>query len=532
MYVKKDTLLARFVKGLADGVNPEATLLPFDTQPGPQTRLLETEADEILYGGARGGGKSFGMLLDFGDHAITWGPSAKGILFRRQFVDLEDIIEESHRIYPAMSAKYSPGKQTWSFPNGAQLRFRYLARDSDANKYLGHQYTWMGVEEVGTYASFQTIRKLKATLRSSAGVKVCLHMNTNPGGVGHNWIKSRYVDAGPSETLVFEKDCPNKKCSYSVTWVDGEDEPMICPSKKCGSEYTGKETRSSRIYIPAKVEDNQILMKADPSYVSRIRASGPDWLVDAWLNGNWDIVAGGMFDDLFYPTVMESNIIVPGFEIPEHWMISRSFDHGTSKPFSVGWWVESDGTPVIFKNGNEHTFPRGSQIRVAEWYGCHPDRAEHANEGTGLVAHEIANGIINREMEMFGRLAAAGIADNGIWSNHGVRGQTVASEMLACGVQFRPYQKGQGTRANGWEVMRGRLKNAAELNDSPGLYIVETCADWIRTVPSLPRSERNNDDVNSDAEDHIADETRYHLTSPTFGFTAGTTRELWGRPRR
>lgn len=484
------------VRGIVEGLAGAEAELPFDPQPGPQTRLLETDCEEVFYGGARGGGKTFGLLLDWLTHSNRYGPAARGIIFRRQAVDLESIIDESRNVFSRVGATWRPGAKTWVFRNGSTLRFRHLAKDSDTDKYLGHQYTFIGIEEAGTYASFGPIRKLRATMRSAAGVKPRLHLNGNPGGVGHNWLKQRYVTAGPPGVPIVED-------------VDGI--PM------------------SRVYIPAKVSDNEILLRADPTYVARIAESGPDWLVAAWLDGNWDVVAGGMFDDLFGADVYRSPIVVPPLRVESHWEIERSFDWGSSKPFSVGWWWTSDGSVVQTRGGEERVFPRGSVVRLAEWYGCNSDRINHANEGIGLTAREIAAGILERETELFGRPCAGGVADSAIWIGTGTSSQSIAAEMAEVGVHFAPCAKGPGSRISGWAVMRERMQAAiTPRSDRPGLYVTSTCVDWLRTLPSIPRDPRNLDDVDTAAEDHAADETRYFLTSPTYTYEAGHTRDLWG----
>lgn len=489
-----------FLDGLASALDHRKTIsLPFEPHPGPQTLLLNTEASEVLYGGARGGGKSFGMLLDFAKHAQMWGSFARGIMFRRQFVDLDAIIDDSFRVYPLMGGEYQHQKHSWQFECGAKLKFRFLAKDRDAEKYQGHEYTWVGVEEAGTYASFDPIKKLKATMRSSHGVKTRLHLNANPGGIGHNWIKQRYIDAGPPGEVIKETDS-------GMSW--------------------------SRIYIPSRVSDNPSLAINDPEYVMRIKQSGPEWQVRAWLDGDWNIVAGGMFDDLFAPDVYASGVIIKQIAVPDDWPIERSFDWGSSKPFSVGWWTTSNGQPVAYKHDPSQTIrlPRGSKIRIAEWYGCNQDRVDHANEGLRMLASEIACGILDREQRYFGRQIYSGVADSAIWEGAGTTGaRSVADEMAQHGVTFSKSVKGAGSRASGWEVMRRMLKASATGQDAPGLFVCDNCHDWIRTVPSMPRDRINLDDIDSDAEDHASDETRYFLTTPTFVSDSGHTSSLWSR---
>lgn len=394
--------------------------------------------------------------------------------------------------------------------------------------------TFVGIEEAGTYANFDVIKKLKATLRSAAGVKVRLHLNGNPGGPLHNVLKQRYVTAGPPNIPIFTRQCFN--CNKEFKLKTREDTAKAC-CDSCAKELAAKPPSKaieehdriwSRIFLPGLVTDNVILLDNDPGYPTRLRQSGPEWLVKAWLDGDWNIVAGGMFDDIFYPSVYESNIVVPPFKIPDNWQLQRSFDWGSSKPFHVGWWVESDGEPVRTNDGQRSLlFPRGSKILVGEWYGAHPDRTEHANEGIGMVAKEIASGLLDREMAMFGRRAYLGIADSAIWIGTGTTAQSIAAEMAAAGVHWQQCIKGPGSRVNGWALMRERLKAAAEGSDAPGMYVCNTCTDWLRTVPSLSRDPRNMDDVDTASEDHAGDSARYLLVTPQFSVRTGNVSELW-----
>jgi hypothetical protein len=443
-------------------------------QGGPQKLLLTCPAEEVFYGGARGGGKSYGGLLDFNQHAMTYGAHAKGILFRQTYPELEDLMAKADEIYPQVGAKWLAARKVWRFPDGAWLKMRYLEKERDALKYQGHEYTWVGIDEAGNYATAGAIDTLRATLRSAHGVKKRLYLSGNPGGVGHNWLKERYVLPAPPCHIVSET-----------------------------SEITGQKWR--RVFIPAKVQDNELLMANDPGYIDQIvkATTGKPWLMAAWLEGSWDIVAGGIVDDLWS---QDMHVIRP-FSIPRTWRLDRSFDYGSSKPFSVGWWAESDGTTAQLSSGEQRTFPRGTLFRIAEWYGWNGK----ANEGCRMLAKDIARGIKEREqaMGLYGRVRP-GPADSSVYDV--VNGTCIADDMAMIGIQWTRADKGPGSRKAGWEALRQRLSDTVNSPvDEAGLYIFETCRHFIRTVPVLPRDERDPDDVDTDAEDHIGDETRYRL---------------------
>ena len=166
-------------------------------QPGPQTALLECPVFEVFYGGARGGGKTESSIGDWLQHSSLYGEDAIGIFFRRKLVQLAEVIARTKQIFSKLGAKYNEQSKTWTMANGARLKFAYLEKDADAEEYQGHSYTRVYVEEVTNFPSPAPINKLRATLRSGAGVPVGMRLTGNPGGAGHNWVKKRYIDPNP-----------------------------------------------------------------------------------------------------------------------------------------------------------------------------------------------------------------------------------------------------------------------------------------------------------------------------------------------
>ena len=228
-----------------------ATVL-WRAQPGPQTWLISCPIGDLFFGGSRGGGKTDGCLGDWMLHAQSYGKDARGVWFRRSLPEIEGAQSRMLALFPALGGTYIVQSRTWRFPNGATLRLRYLEADQDATRYQGHSTTWLCFDEVQTWATSFALDMLRATLRSAAGVPTRLVCTGNPGGRGHEWVKRRYIDPAPP-----------------LTPFVGED-------------------GTQRVFIPSKLQDNQALMLADPTYVDRLRASGPEWLVRAWLEGDWD----------------------------------------------------------------------------------------------------------------------------------------------------------------------------------------------------------------------------------------------------
>lgn len=219
----------------------------------PQTWLITCPISDILYGGARGGGKTDGLLGDFAAHSAANGEHAKGILFRKSTPELDEVIFRSKQIYLQIGAIYRESKKTWIFPNGSTLKLRFIENDRDADKYQGHSYTWMGFDEAGNWKSPDPLDKLRSTLRNPHGIRCKLIHTANPGGIGHQWIKRRYIDPAPPLTPFYDEE--------RNTW---------------------------RVYIPSLLSDNEYLSKNDPTYIDRIKSSGPSWLVRAWLEGDWE----------------------------------------------------------------------------------------------------------------------------------------------------------------------------------------------------------------------------------------------------
>jgi len=463
---------------------PKVEELVYEAQDGPQSLLISCPIEDIFFGGGRGGGKTLGVIGDWISHQDEYAQDARGVLFRRTYDELEEVAHWCHKLFPPLGAYWRAGKRTWFFPNGAELKLRYLERDIDAQRYQGHSYTWVCFDEAGNFPTPEPLDLLRACLRAGARkIQKAFRLTGNPGGVGHNWLKRRYIDPAPPMTPFFD--------DVLQTW---------------------------RVFIPSLLEDNPLLMQNDPDYWKRVTAAagGNKALLEAWKNGNWDIVSGGMFDDLFDRKI---HVIEP-FNIPGSWYIDRGFDWGSSKPFSVQWYAESDGTQAP----NGVFYPKGSIFIFHEWYGC-DEEASNLNTGLKMTAAEIARGIKERE-DAWPYTVNPGPADPSIYTNQ--NNNCIADDMAAEGVEWTVANNAPGSRKNGWEGIRNMLKAARDTpREEAGLYSFETCVHWIRTVPLLPRDKKNPDDVDTHAEDHAGDNTRYRIrnnSKPAQGWT-GSARQ-------
>ena len=394
-----------------------------------------------------------------------FGPAWRGILFRKQYPDLDEVIVKSkkyfHRIFP--NAIYNKGDHRWVFPDGEELLFRYGKNMDDYWNYHGHEFPWLGFDELTLWPDDEFYIAMRTCCRSSVpGMPRHLRGTCNPYGVGHNWAKARFIDPAPRGVIVTDE-------------VDLE-----------------------RMTIHGSIWENLILLKNDPAYLQMLR-SQTGARRKAWLEGDWDIVAGGMFDDVWDPQV---HVLAP-FEIPQSWRIDRSFDWGSSKPYSVGFWAESDGCDVKMPDGSFRATQRGDLYRIAEIYGG----TGKPNEGTRELAVEVARRILKFQRELC-RAVNPGPADSSIFTID--NGNSIAGDMEKIGVRWNRANMKSGSRINGWELLRERLKNSIN-KEGPGLYTFDTCRQFIRTVPVLPRDKRQADDVDTEAEDHIADEVRYRV---------------------
>lgn len=442
------------------GMSPKIIWWP---QP-KQAQLISCPADDVGFGGARMGGKSDGILGDWLSHEFQYGQHAIGLVVRRSRTQLVELIERAKQIFTLLGFVWKAQDSTFKSPKGSRLRFAYLESDSDADAYQGHGYTRLYPEEMGTFPNEAPINKLQATLRSGHGVPCAMKSTFNPGGPGHQWVKSRYrLDKFPQGYEIFRFDFTNP--------------------------FTKEKITKTRVFIPSRVPDNKYVA---PDYVGTLQMVGSAQLVRAWLEGDWSIVDGAYFPE-FSP---EKHIIAP-FQIPKHWMRFRSGDWGSYRPFCIGWYAVSDGSiPAI---------PRGTLVKYREWYGS----TGEANIGLKLTAEEVAKGIVERET---GEDIRYGVIDPSTYSMDG--GPSIVERMLTAGCRFwRPADNTRITRngaMGGWDQVRARLKGDGEF---PGILFFSTCVDTIRTLPSMQHDQKRPEDLDSDSEDHALDEIRYACMS-------------------
>jgi len=425
----------------SDEILRRASKLVWFPQKGPQEDLLKYKSvPEILFGGARGGGKTAALLGDFVSDVSVYKQHWVGMLFRRTYPELEEVIRQSFEFYPQTGASYNANEKVWKWPNGAKLYLRFMGHPRDAANYQGFQATWIGWDELGNFATDEGFTQMIACLRSPHDVPhKRIRCTANPGGVGHGWVKARYgIAENPQGYKLLEQD-----------------------------------TGLHRMFIPSRVTDNQILMKADPTYVQRLHEIGSPEMVRAWLHGDWDVVAGAYFPEFSQEHVIDA---IDPDDIPNHWKIYRAYDHGTYHPFAVLWYT--------YAGEDWRGIKKGSIVILREWYG-----GNDKDEGLKMSLVDIRDGITERESTIKRRIEP-GPADNQIFENHG--GQSIADALAIAGVYFSRSDK---SRIPGWNQIRMRLREKS-------LLFTRNCKHLLRTFPMLQHDDRRPEDVDTQGADH------------------------------
>lgn len=455
-------------------------------------------------GGARGGGKTDGVLGKWAIKERRYGAHFNAIMFRRTTVSAEDAIERSKEIYGPLGGQFNEGKLRWRMPNGGRVTFAYLESIADADEYQGRNLTDAWVEEVGQYPTSAPIDRLFGVLRSAHGVPVQLILTGNPGGVGQHWVRDRYqLHPFPRGPKLIDRPLPNGAVHKIAV-------------------------------IPSRIENNRFLGE---DYVNRLHLVGSAQLVKAWLQGDWTAVEGAFFD-----CWSDQKHVVAPFVVPDDWLRFRSADWGSYSPFSIGWWAvvqddyrlaDSDetsggislrdgGRNILHSAGNmQCVLPRGSLVRYREWYG-----ASAPNKGLKLTAEQVADGIIEREKAdphpVDKSALAYGVLDPSTFKEDG--GPSIAERINRKLIDakmppFRPADNSRVSRAaspdkkgpmGGWDQMRQRMIGE---NGRPMLYFFSSCKDSIRTIPVLQHDPDRPEDLDTKSEDHAADETRYACLS-------------------
>lgn len=449
----------------------------------PQRDALMTPAQEVLYGGAVGGGKSYLIRVA----TILYSLEIPGLityLFRRTFKEvlanhihtpggylemLDDLIRDGDVVY-------SKTDNSFTFYNGSRIQLAHCQYEDDVYNYQGAQIGFLVIDE-STHFSAKMIRFLRSRVRLGSliipnkwkklfpRILYC----TNPGGVSHHYFKSNFVD----------------QCQNTIIRAPKDDGGM------------------TRTYIPARLDDNKVLMETDPDYADRVMGLGDPLLAQAMIDGDWDILSSGGFSDLWRK---DKHVIKP-FKIPHTWKIDRGYDYGSSAPAAALWFATSNGEDFVDGNGVVRSVPKGSVFIINECY-----LANSQNEGLRLSAAAQAKRIkAIEDEEIWGGRVRPGPADNAIFSSEPGK-PSIADDMSEEDITFIRGDKSPGSRVAGAALMRTRLESTAQGSiEKPHIYVFNVCYNTIRTIPNLENDKNNPEDIDTKGEDHIWDVIRYKL---------------------
>lgn len=428
----------------------------FEPNPGPQTEFLSSPEQEVLYGGAAGGGKSYAMLADPVRNFNN--PFAKQLLVRRSTEELRELITTSKLLYPRAipGIKFLERDKTWVAPSGATLWMSYLDADDDVMRYQGQAFTWIGFDELTQWPTPYAWDYLRSRLRTTttANLKLYQRATTNPGGPGHHWVKKMFYDPAPPG------------------------EPFWATSLETGDVITFPKGHSregqplfKRRFIPATLFDNPYLSE-DGMYEANL-LSLPEHKRRQLLEGDWDVNEGAAF-----PEFSRKFHVIDPFEIPDNWTKFRACDYGYGSHTAVLWFAVTPSEQLVVYR----------ELYVSK-----------------VTASDLADMIL--ELERNERVRY-GVLDSSLWHNRGDRGPSLAEQMILKGCRWRPSDRSRGSRVAGKNEVHRRLQ-LDEFTGEARMVFFNTCTNLISQLPSLPLDKNNPEDVDTNAEDHVYDALRY-----------------------
>jgi len=441
-------------------------VIPYEPQPRQQLYHQTVDVDELLYGGAAGGGKTEATIWDALYYGLTY-PQSRQIIFRRTFQDLErSIIARTLQVYPPELAKYNASKHTWTLINGSIIELAHWDQDSDYLKYQGAEYDVVRWEELTQFKESWYVLML-SRVRGSRPYPRFVKSTTNPGNEGHTWVKKRFIDIGPPEQV------------HTVQETTDDGESMYYPPDH---PKAGQPIVSRRIFIPARVSDNQKLLEADPDYVARLMRL-PDKERRQLLEGDWDTFAGQYFEEW-----SRSIHVVEPFEIPHDWRRYRALDEGYNDPFVCLWIaVDRQGFAYVYRE----------VVR----------RKLLSREQAQLVKQLTGDEVIDYS-----------VGDTSFWNKSKVDTNESPAEIYA--KEGVPLIQANKERVNGWKRLRDWLKPIEVVDPVTGktyttakLRVFSTCTQTIEAIPAMIHDEHNPEDVAEHELDHIPDALRYWVMS-------------------
>ncbi|MQU52906.1 hypothetical protein [Pseudomonas sp. FSL R10-1339] len=470
--------------------------------PGSQSMFMilgqpQSLVREVLFHGSRGNGKSDALIMGFLQHVGKgWGPYWRGTILRKEFKHLEDLVKTAGMLIPRIfpDAVWNESKHKWTFATGEVLIFNHIkhVREYDG-KFHGHQYAYIGWDELATWNSVEIYEAMMSTLRTAYQPTKAqpnlpplqVRATTNPWGCGRTWVYEYFLEGKKPGEITYNADGTRQRCALFGTVF--------------------QNTHIDEGYIR-----NYLAQLIDPAKKA------------AWLLGDWEAVDTGA---MFGPVWSAERLILEPFDIPRHWKTDRSFDFGQSTPFCCLWYAETNGEAITV-NGRTFCPPKGTLIVVGEDYGTEIDaktgKQTKADAGLYLSAKQIGDRLKIRENKLLETVlknhqkVQAGPADNQIHNGSKVdqgNAPTVAKELKAAGMEFVNSDKSPGSRVTSAQLMFDRL-HATKTQDpsKPHIYFFPSCRFALKTLPFLQRDDDQPDAVGKGPDDHAWDALAYRLT--------------------
>ena len=457
------------LSALPDPVAPVPSVALSYWRPHPkQEWAMACPADELFFGGAKGGGKSDWLLADFAQQAERYGYAANGVIFRRTQPEFTDLKQKAQIMYRGV-ASWREKDATWTWPNGAWLRMRYLDSERDVGRYQGHAYSWIGFDELTEWPMPTAYEFMFSCLRSAAGVPCRMRATGNPGRPGQGWVKQRFVDT-------------------------------VGPYKLFRDPVTGL----TRVFVPAKLTDNPHLHENDPQYINRLLALSNKQLIKALRDGIWDVFVGQAFDEWN----REIHVVNHRTRLDPTWPRWASLDWGYSSPFALLYFTASpNGHIYLYREayGNAH-YDDDAKYDESEDAATSRLRqhSEKFNEGARIAASRIAQKEFHFNINSGIRNL---VVDYGINQQHG-HDTTIGEQFKRVGWEIIEANK---DRIAGKAAVHSWLQTIVPTTGRPILQVFDTCINTIRTLPALVYNTRkgNPEDVDTESEDHCYDALRY-----------------------
>lgn len=424
--------------------------------PGGQEEFLSRSEFEVLYGGLAGPGKTDCLVAGLTRNIAN--PNYRGLIIRRTFPQLQEIIDRCHKIYPKLGGNFKATEKRWYFPEGSFIDLGHMQHENDKYNYQGKEYHRIGVDELTQFTETQYTYLISRLRTTDPDISAQILSTTNPGGIGHYWVKERFVtNTEPRRT------------------------------------YYDPTAGTSRVFVPGVREDNPALLENDPGYEQRLELL-PEIEKQRLKYGIWDSFEGQVFTEL--------SARVHGcesFDIPPEWERYCVFDWGFAKPFCVHWYaVDYEDNIYLYR----------------EWYGC---REGEQDVGLKMLAQDVGRGILERER---GETIRSRVADPAIWHTlPGMRqkeakGPTIYEDMCSEGLYF---MKADNDRMQGKLQVHKRLKIEEDIDtetgeitgEHPTFQAFNSCKEFWRVLPAIYEDQKNPEDIDTKQEDHPYDCLRY-----------------------